>query len=416
MMNILKVALQNFSAYKKHYFKLISAFVALMFLLTIFMTFSIAITDKYAEIKSKTVSSNYALSDVELEADKISVDYHSERLISIDISSRSQELFGIALDYIGTERLALIIGGNTYKSSSEQTVTIYSGEEWQIFTDNDFAELGANDSEQLLIGSFPSAENEIVLSQEFLDSYNISQDIIGQKIQIVSARFLDRVILNDMVVCGILTEAYSNLTGHANKGYYFSPSILVSADNDYISIYPQNELYINSFSDWIADSDIEYLKSIKARYIGQDSISQIEYVSNLQMVHQQIVLYVGISLICGIILTIFLILEKLCTSTAKNSAMLLSVGTNNRQLLLIYIIQLAFANLIALAISCPVSIGIFEIINYLLSNTLNVRLSISVPLFFNLIGVGFGCIAGLTLIATIYLIIRLRNKQIRELM
>ena len=59
MMNILKVALQNFSAYKKHYFKLISAFVALMFLLTIFTTFSIAITDKYAEIKSKTVSSNY---------------------------------------------------------------------------------------------------------------------------------------------------------------------------------------------------------------------------------------------------------------------------------------------------------------------------------------------------------------------
>lgn len=415
-MKILKVALQNFSAYKKHYFKLISAFVALMFLLTIFTTFSIAITDKYAEIKSKTVSSNYALSDVELEADKISVDYHSERLISIDISSQSQELFGTALDYITTQQLALIIGGNTYKSSSEQTVTLYSSEEWQIFTDNDFAELGANDSEQLLIGSFPSAENEIVLSQEFLDSYNISQDIIGQKIQIVSARFQDRVILKDMVVCGILTEAYSNLTGHANKGYYFSPLILVSADNDYISIYPQNELYINSFSDWISNSDMEYLKSIKARYIGQDSISQIEYVSNLQMVHQQIVLYVGISLICGIILTIFLILEKLCTATAKNSAMLLTVGTNNRQLLLIYIVQLAFANLIALAISCPVSIGVFEIINYLLNYTLNVRLSISAPLFFNLIGVGFACIVGLTLTATIYLMIRLRNKQIRELM
>ena len=415
-MNILKVALQNFSAYKKHYFKLISAFVALMFLLTIFTTFSIAITDKYAEIKNKTVSSNYALSYVELEADKLSCDYHSESIKSIDISSQSKELFGTALDYITTQQLALSLDGNTYKSSSEQTVTIYSGEEWQIFTDNDFAELGVYAPEQFLVGSFPNAENEIVLSQEFLDSYNISQDIIGQKIQIVSARFQDRVILKDMVVCGILTEAYSNLTGHANKGYYFSPSILVSADNDFISMYPQNELYINSFSDWLADSDIEYLQSIKARYIGQDSISQIEYVSNLQMIHQQIVLYVGISLICGIILTIFLILEKLCTSTAKNSAMLLSVGTNNRQLLLIYIIQLAVANLIALAISCPVSIGVFEIINYLLDNTLNVRLSISVPLFFNLIGVGFACIAALTLIATLYLIIRLRNKQIRDLM
>lgn len=415
-MKILKVALQNFSAYKKHYFKLISAFVALMFLLTIFTTFSIAITDKYAEIKNKTVSSNYALSYVELEADKLSCDYHSESIKSIDISSQSQELFGTAFDYITTQVLALILDGNTYKSSSEQFVTLYSSKEWQIFTDNDFAELGVYAPEQFLIGSFPNAENEIVLSQDFLDSYNISQDIIGQKIQIVSARFQDRVILKDMVVCGILTEAYSNLTGHANKGYYFSPSILVSADNDYIDIYPQNELYINSFSDWLADPDIEYLKSIKARYIGQDSISQIEYVSNLQIVHQQIVLYVGISLICGIILTIFLILEKLCTATAKNSAMLMTVGTNNRQLLLIYIVQLAFANLIALAISCPVSIGVFEITNYLLSNTLNVRLSISVPLFFNMIGVGFACIAGLTLIATIYLIIRLRNKEIRELM
>lgn len=265
-MKILKVALQNFSAYKKHYFKLISAFVALMFLLTIFTTFSIAITDKYSEIKSKTVSSNYALSDVELDADKISCDYHSESIKSIDISSGSQELFGTAFDYITTQVLALIIDGNTYKSSSEQTVTIYLGEEWHIFTDNDFAELGVYAPEQLLIGSFPNAENEIVLSQEFLDNYNISQDIIGQKIQIVSARFQDRVILKDMVVCGILTEAYSNLTGHANKGYYFSPSILVSADNNSISMYHQNELYINSFSDWMADSDMEYLTSIKARY------------------------------------------------------------------------------------------------------------------------------------------------------
>ena len=415
-MNILKVALQNFSAYKKHYFKLISAFVALMFLITIFTTFSIAITDKYAEIKSKTVSSNYALSDVELEADKISCDYHSESINFIDISSRSQELFETAFDWISTQKLALIIDGKTYRSNSYQDVTLYSSKEWQIFTDNDFAELGASAPEQFLLGRFPNAGNEIVLSQEFLNSYNISQDIIGQKIQIVSARFQDRVILKDVVVCGLLTEAYSNLTGHRNDTFYFSPSILVSADNDYIESYPQNELYITSFSDWITNSDIEYLISIKARYIGQDSISKTEYVSNLQLIHQQIVLYVGISLICGIILTIFLILEKLCSSTAKNSAMLMTVGTNNRQLMLIYIIQLAFANLIALAISCPVSIGVFEIINYFLNNALNLRLSISVPLFFDLIGVGFICIAGLTLIATIYLIIRLRNKQIRDLM
>ena len=218
-----------------------------------------------------------------------------------------------------------------------------------------------------------------------------------------------------MIVCGILTEVYGNLTGHTNNGLYFSPSILVSADNDYIDMYPQNELYITSFADWITKPDIEYLTSIQTRYIGQDSISQIEYVSNLQIVHQQIVLYVGISLICGIILTIFLILEKLCASTAKNSAMLMTVGTNNRQLLLIYIIQFALANLIALAISCPVSIVVFEIINYLLNSMLNVRLSVSMPVLFNMIGVGFGCIAGLTLVATIYLIIRLRNKQIRDL-
>lgn len=414
-MKILKVALQNFSAYRKHYFKLISAFVALMFLITIFTTFSIAITDKYSEIKNKTVSSNYALSDIELEADKISVKYNSEHITSVDLSAKSEELFGTALDYITMGRLSVVVDGNVYKSSSEQQVTIYSSNEWNIFTDNDFSEFGTDAPEQLLIGNFPNAENEIVLSQEFLDSYNISQDIIGQKIQIVSARFSDRVILKDVVVCGVLNGAYSNLTGHANNGSSFSPSILVSADNNYISTYPQKELYINSFSDWLARSDMEYLSSIKARYIGQDSISKIEYVGNLQLIHQQIVLYVGVSLICGIILTIFLILEKLCAATAKNSAMLMTVGTDNKRLLLIYIVQLAIANLIALVISCPVSIGVFEIINYFLSNTLNVKLSISIPLFFNLIGVGFACIVVLTLIATVYLIIRLRNKQIREL-
>lgn len=415
-MNILKVALQNFSAYKKHYFKLISAFVALMFLITIFTTFSIAITDQYSEIKNKTVSSNYALSDIELEADKLSGEYHSERITSIDLSSKSEELFGTALDYITPRRLALIVDGTTYKSSSEQHVAIYTSESWNIFTDNDFAELGTNVSEQFLIGSFPNAGNEIVLSQEFLDSYNLPEDIIGHKIQIVSARFSDRVIWEDVVVCGILTETYSSLTGHANNGSSFSPSILVNSDNAEIDVYSQNNLYITSFSDWLSNDDIAYLSSVSARYIGKGSINKIAYIGNLQMIHRQIVLYVGISLICGIILTIFLILEKLCAATARNSAMLMTVGAGHRQLSMLYVIQLALANLITLIISCLVSIGVFEVINYLLGNTLNVRLSVSETLFIQLIGMGFGCVAGLTMIATIYLTIGLRNKQIRDLM
>lgn len=414
-MNILKVALQNFSAYKKHYFKLISAFVALMFLLTIFTTFSIAITDQYTEIKNKTISSNYALSDIELEADKPSGEYHSERITSIDLSDHSEELFGTALDYITPGRLALAVDGKIYKSSAEWHVSVYSSNKWNLFTDNDFAELGTVDPEQLLRGSFPSAANEIVLSQEFLNSYDLSEEIIGKTVQIVSARFPDRVIFQD-VVCGILTETYSSLTGHANNGLAFSPSILVSADNAEIGLYSQNDLYITSFPNWLSDDDIVYLSSVGVQYIGKGSINKIAYISSLQMVHRQIVLYVGISLICGIILTIFLILEKLCTATAKNSAMLLTVGTSHRQLLTLYMLQLALANLLALAISCPVSIGVFEIINYLLGSTLNVRLSVSQSLFFQLIGVGFSCVAGLTLIATFYLILRLRNKHIRELM
>lgn len=192
--------------------------------------------------------------------------------------------------------------------------------------------------------------------------------------------------------------------------------MLVSADNAEIGLYSHNDLYITSFSDWLSDDDIAYLSSVNAKYIGKGSIDQIAYIGNLQLVHRQIVLYVGISLICGVILTIFLILEKLYTATARNSAMLMTVGTDSRQLLLLYIVQLVLANVIAITISCPVSIGVFEIINYLLDSTVNIRLSVSPPMFFQLIGVGFGCVAGLTLIATLYLILRSRNKHIRELM
>lgn len=127
-------------------------------------------------------------------------------------------------------------------------------------------------------------------------------------------------------------------------------------------------------------------------------------------------LYVGLALICGIILTIFLILEKLCTSMAKNSAILMTVGTNNLQLFQMYIVQIVIANLIAIAVSSPISICVFDMINYMLNNILNIGLSISIPLFFNLIGVGFCCIFVLTLISIFYLMTRLKNKQIYDLL
>lgn len=415
-MIILKVSLRNFSAYKKHYFKLICAFIALMFLITLFTIFSIAATDKYTEIKNRTVSSNYSLSSVELENDKISCDFHSEKIQKVDIASRSEELFGHAFDYISTCRIALIIDENAYQSRQDIFVSLYSSNEWNIFTDNDYAEYGLHETEQFLIGKFPSSGNEIVLSQEFIDCFNLTKDIIGQRIQIVSNNDQECVILKDMVICGILTKEYSTLTGHSNSIIRFSPSILVSADNTQINRYKQTDLYITSFSDWLSSSDMEYLTSIKAGYVGINSISQIGYVNNLQMVNKQIVLYVGISLICGIILTIFLLLEKISTATEKNSAMLLSVGANNRQLLYIFLVQIAIANLTALAISYPVSIGVFGIINSALSYSLNLRLSVSGFLFLKVMSIGFCCIAGITLATSFYIHIKIKNKQIRDLM
>jgi len=416
-MKITIIALQNYWAYKKHFFKLICAFTALIFLLSSFATFSVAITDKYADLKNKTVSSNYSLSYFELEADKISCDFQTEIIKQINIASRSEELFGSKFDIISTYNLALIIDGNTYQNRYSQYISLYSSKEWNMFTNNDYAESGVYSPEKYLLGRFPNAENEIVLSQAFLNCFNVSQDIIGKKIQIVSMRFQDCVVFKDMVVCGIITEEYSKLTGHRNDIYTcFSPSILVSADNSQIDGYEQNNLYITSFSDWLSDSDMEYLTSMKATYVGRDSISKMGYVNNLQTVKKQIALYVGISLLCGLILTIFLLLEKLSSATKKNSAMLLSAGTNNRQLLFINIVQLTIANLTAFLISFPVSIGVFEIINSALSHSLNLKLSISVSLFLKAISICFCCIAALTIIATSYIQIKIKNKQIRDLM
>lgn len=453
MKNEFVIARRNLVAYKKIFIRLLVAFVALLFLITLITSFTLSLNEKHRKIINENVSTNYAFSQTKLDASKISQCFQTFEVSRFGLVDYVNSAYDVKFSFIGFSSVMMRYG-NVDRIPDEYIADfdIYSIEN-EFFTDNDYFEAG--DSAQFMLGRYPQNANEVVLSYDYINSCGLDTDILGKTISLSCKlkywvwnenrsfdendeadgnepeyplwewdwstdegeageyKVAEFPLLDNVTVCGILLDDYAGLRGRQMWGA-FSPVLLVN--DDALPHLDRETWYICSFDGWATKETTDYLKELDVNYVGRSFLDEINVTVNLQTVVRQLVLYFCSALIFGVVFTSFLLIEKLCSAQKKNSGILFVSGITAKRLFCIWLIQIAVVAAVSFVLASSFAIGAVYGIKAILSRTFWVVFPITVATIFETLAVGFGSILLLTLSALIYFLLRYKRVKTRELL
>lgn len=435
MKNVFKLSLNNLAAYRKIYIKIICALIALLFLITLICSFTLSVNAKQNAMLHEYISANYVIDERILSRDDVSQSFQTIELQRV--TSIREHIFGDDPHSLNSTDFAVDYQNERFYSDEYAFIEAYVAKDG-IFTKNDYKEAGEN--AELLVGRYPQTADEIVLSENILRYYGLTRDVLGQKITLTAVKRIIKVdeqttpdesksavvihpifeyeyvelpFKTEVTVCGILTKDYYDLSGRSFG--WFCPTMLVSSDNAFAHMETKTE-YLCSFDEWASKDTVRYLEDNDFDYVGDSYLNRIEAAFNLQLVVNQLVLYFGSALIVGIVFTLMLLCEKLCSAQMKNSGMLLMSGLTNGQLFCVWLVQFAIAAVIALVLASGMSFGVMYGISELIYRTFRWQLTVSAATFFEIAAIGFASVGVVTVTALLYFALRFRRKQTRELL
>ncbi len=397
--NLRKIALQNLAAYKKHYIKLLCEFVALIFLVSVFAMFSISVTEKQESLLNKNVSSNYIISTSAFSNGTTPNITWSEILKVDDADVLSK--MDLEASFLSAVRLNVIVDNNRHTYDGDLgEVQIYSDDEWDIFLETDFEELGTdkNDLSRFLLGRFPQKANEIVVAHAFLQWFGLDESVLNKEITVTSKYDESKVLIRNAVVCGILTEDFCNLSGHNYEFAYYSPAILVHSQSELLTEFASEKIFVGSLDSWPSEKDAEQLLPENTRYAGYSFLQQAVTVGKIQTVLNAVITYVATAIVFALLISIFVSLVKLREAMYQNSAMLLMIGLNHSQLTKTFVIQFAFVFTLSFVLAALFTVCAFFGLNEVLSMIFSVTLSFSFAGFIGVFAIAFFMVCILALL------------------
>ena len=436
MKNVFKLSLNNFAAYRKIYIKIICALIALLFLITLVCSFTLSVNAKQNDMLREYISANYVIDERILSRDEVGQSFQTIELQRV--TNILEHIFGDDDPHsLNSTDFAVDYQNERFYSDEYAFIEAYVATNG-VFTENDYKEAGEN--ADLFLGRYPQTADEIVLSENILKCYGLTRDVLGKRIKLTTVKriikvneqtsptlsddnvaivpifgyeYVDLPFKTEVTVCGIITNDYYRLCGHSLG--WFWPTMLVSPDNAFAQMETKTE-YLCSFDEWASKDTVKYLEDNDFEYVGDSYLKRIEAASNLQLVVNQLVLYFGSALIVGIVFTLMLLCEKLCSAQMKNSGMLLMSGLTNGRLFYVWLVQFAIAAAIALVLASGMSFGVMYGISELILRTFRWSLTVSAATFFVIAGIGFVAVAAVTVTTLLYFALRFRRKQTRELL
>lgn len=434
MKQVFTLAWRNFVAYKKLYARIIVALIALLFLITLFVGFTVSINAKQNHYAYQTISSNYTYGDRPLKEGEISERFQTLKVKRFLPERFNSEIFGAdEREWIPMQSFVIDCQNKRYfYDNGEGDFEVYFATS-DIITQNDRREAG--DGVELLLGRYPEKTDEIVLSEDMLTVFGLSRDVLGKSVTFRAVRYIDSdgkplppfsmpvepskwryevlPFETQVTVCGILTSDYAKLSG---RFYAFRPTALAHENSVWASFGAETK-YMCSIDGWLGNSEADYLSKDKELwYCGEDSVQMMDVTAKMRLVTERLTLYFGSVLIFGIVFTLVLLCDKLGDFQMKNSGELLIAGLTNIRLFGVWLIQLAIASAIAVVVAVALTVGATYGINAVIYNALSVTLDVSASGFALTTLVGLVAVISVTASVFCFIAIKFKRRQTRELL
>ena len=127
-----------------------------------------------------------------------------------------------------------------------------------------------------------------------------------------------------------------------------------------------------------------------------------------------IFLLLGCTLLAGLVLIIYLVINKFAQMFLRNSGILLASGISNKKLYSLLLLQLLWASLIAYVLSIILIIGGIYLLSFAMQMAFYLTLKISFTTILLMLIISIASSFVLVLALYMFVILKLKNKSIRE--
>ncbi|MGD9909988.1 MAG: hypothetical protein AB7U79_05250 [Candidatus Izemoplasmatales bacterium] len=414
MKSVLILSIRNLSSNKKVCFAFSFIFTIIMVLVTLTISFSISLREKQISLLNDYYSSNYILSNDEIDFKDEKVVYQEKTFMYFDPASITERLYGISLDYLSSDLLSISVDGIYYESNQSTSFSIVAGQSNDLLNNNDVMELSSQD---LIIGSFPTNDNEILVSEPMLESFGLSPDIIGKSLTIASRTNHQAIILDSFIVSGIIKSEYYALSGHKIDYYMFNPTIYMGMTNRFYITHSEEFEPVNQYilTEYLS---LEQFSGLSNRYsfiyFAESVITQMGDIASMLVILNSLILIMEIQIGIALVMILYLSVNKFLSQFSKSSGVLLTLGLSNKKISELLLIELFELGFFAFLLALPIEfLGRFGI-TYLIEATYQINLITSISMFLWMIVIGFALM--ITFISLIYLgtIYRMKKQTIRD--
>ncbi len=415
MKDVLILSLKNIKAYKKFYIQFVVILVCMVFMISLFSVFSVALSDKQNELAEKSISANYFISNNDNEFDGGKIDAKFESLEIVKNTFLSNENLYSGYGSLYNHLIKIKFNGKIYTTEEYGSFEVFGAKNNNFFTSNDYKEAKVKyGNTDFITGNFPQNNDEIVLSSSYLAWFGIGEEVLGNVIDFVSVK-TDSPVITGVKVVGILNDNYCSLVGH-QYSHYFHPIVIAHIENDlFKNSIDKEKFYIYDFENWPSEDLVSYLqKEYNAQYIGYSVMSDIQNITAMKEVANVIFLLLGCTLLIGLMLVVYLVINKFAQMFYRNSGILLANGMSRRKLYLLLLLQLLWVSLLSFVIAIIFTICGFYILKYAMSTAFSINLPITFMSIVAMLGVAIAGVVFFVAIIYAFIIYRLKNKNVSE--
>ncbi len=293
------------------------------------------------------------------------------------------------------------------------------------FTEDDKAELLARTgSDECLIGRRPETENEIVLAETMLKNYGLGRDALGSEIA-VQIKGASSPLLTGTLV-GIVKEEYYTLTGHSGWSGHHLPIMMVCENHPlyqrnytYTVYFRLGRLYTRSEMKALYEDAEERFGTGWAGFVaygGAEQSTTLWMLDNILTLANTLYIIIGSALAVGLVLTVFLMIDKYVKVFARKGGILMASGLSRRGLFAVLIAQLLLLGLFTVPLSVFLTGAGYIVVGVVMKLATGVAMEITVGRLAVMLTVGLAAVMLIAAAFFTYMTFRIRKKTVKELL
>ncbi len=426
--SLFRLAVKNIFTYFWLNAKICLTLACLSFLICLFTVYNAAVQDRNEQFARESASCNlYCCESSSLfkKFKETGVDIaYSDDIYVHSFNQLITNLYGVGGQWLGNSSyFVLKIDGEEYRPYENISFCTTASPQNNYFTAADYTELRARTGKTsfFVAGNYPAADDEIAVNETLLDAYRIEPEgLIGKEISVYikDPREGKEPLLFQYTakVAGIMTADLSRLTGHSADSN-LRPAVLFRYENTFFrsATVVRHRAYL---SKWPTVEQVDTWgfgsASPNTVYLGYIKLAQIQNLNNLQVLATNLYIIVGTALVIGLVLTIFLVIDKYMKVFSRSGGILLSFGMRRSQLYGLLVLQLLLLCIVSVPISFALTFVGYFAINAVVKWATDVMLTLSLRRIAGTLLFGVITVVALSLFFFTYAVLKLRRHTVRQ--